>query len=800
MNEIEILTRYSHEYTEDALRCKLHESLKDILSTSQERTKHPTNNVNTIHFNDTLIRVNLLKIDWKCICSQYNSFHIATPSSSACVSRVKICPATTLDLLLDVFENPTIWPNACLKSTFRVLVEVVCMTGPVHEEKSNVANESDDQSFCRNTSELSPSQNRIFGHLTLLLQRNPWMHNISFWTAENKSWLLNGITTSYRGEIALRMLRSWFVKFPDCKLVWIALVSNVTAALDAVEASIMRNLRKSEVIAVAESSNVTRQQRNQYNDTTSDICCRKRAPMPAFDYQSLHDEGQQVEISVGQLPASRAVHQLSSCHLRGIHGTWMQSSSSVAHDMLKLWKVKASSLEFLATCSRRIVSGWTFQKHIPFQSDPLVAILHELLDTLCAHPNSSTTKLCCILVAKAGVAADSSDSIIDGLDTLLSLVWWRATDAKPLNDVQVFAHFYSELLIICSRYDNQDRLMKAMTPLLAELNQNVEVQYQHRPPRSVVKYAHPRYIDNVHIYRKCFAHIVSCRGNIMLSPSPSRAFPKSMEAVEKARAILASLVTKASLLFDQPSDWIDPSLSSAAQFRLLKGLQLVGILGLDASVCTIRNLKQTSPKVALQWISDGSPTCVLENVTRSIFPWLSHDWKAIVTNAFSNFTKTTNSSILPVRNNTVRLVDSKLTQVSCGRDAAIMDVLQEDLILNVFSFLSYKRLVRMRLVCMSWKLLADRESLWLVIYNKRYKHASGDKKNWQTDPTIGWRKLFIDRHQGERAIRNRKSIKHPGWRIRLCNHFNCLVVLRTPESFRKHNERHKAKAMKGRIH
>ena len=71
MNDIEVLTRYSHEYTEETLKCKLCESLTKILSTSQEGTKqaedggqtflYVATNASTHHFSDVFLRVALQK-------------------------------------------------------------------------------------------------------------------------------------------------------------------------------------------------------------------------------------------------------------------------------------------------------------------------------------------------------------------------------------------------------------------------------------------------------------------------------------------------------------------------------------------------------------------------------------------------------------------------------------------------------------------------------------------------------------------------------------------------------------------
>jgi F-box domain len=469
------------------------------------------------------------------------------------------------------------------------------------------------------------------------------------------------------------------------------------------------------------------------------------------------------------VPKSQSFRSSSTDYCSVLQDTRRQASTS-ANGILQLWKVKASSVDCLVTWSRRVTFRWTIQKPIPFLSCPIVAILHELLDIVRTHPKAATLRLSCILVAKDD--KKMGNFVNDGLDVLLSLIWWRAINAINESEVETFAQFYCELIIVCSRYDCQECLIKSMTPLLATLNDNVESLLHNSASKTGISN-----YDIHAIHRKIFALILSRRGNILKELLPPQAFRNC------TKPFLSDLITKASILFDRPSDWIDNAYCNRSRMSIMKGLQLCGILGLDAVANTTytKKKKYKMPKKALPWIGDESSTCLLESSFQNLIPWLSEEWKEIP--IFSTC----------IGRNFVQS-DSNHSEVSSALRAANMNLLQEDLIVNVFSFLSYKRLVRMRLVCTEWKKLSDKPNLWYNIYRKRYKFMRNDTlKN--EDLTLNWKKLFVDRHQAERRIRFQNSKKYPKWKLRLCTHLNCLVLLKSPEFAQKHSRTHMKKAI-----
>ena len=365
------------------------------------------------------------------------------------------------------------------------------------------------------------------------------MHNLSFWlTTSNKIWFFSGISTSHHGDFALKLLRHWFIKLHHCRLLWISLISNLIAVLDALEASLLKFLSNSEGAGITEGEVATKQHPQYNNSTPSHNYCGGRSIRhSSFDFQNLHGEGMSVELFNGDFPKSQLLHPLSSTSFRFIQDTRRQANS-VPDNVIMLWKVKASCVDFLVCCSRRLTFSWAIQKPtvIQHRADPVVAILHVLIDTFSAHQNSATIRLSCILVVQACDACKLRDYEHDGLDILLSLIWSRAVWAATNSKAKIFALFYCELIIVCSRYDNPVCLMKAMIPLIVALNETVEAQSRSELRRTTSQDC-STFLDDPQMMRKCFALILSRRGRILFSAVPAE-MSKNCDTFKNIKVLL----------------------------------------------------------------------------------------------------------------------------------------------------------------------------------------------------------------------------------------------------------------------
>jgi F-box domain len=171
----------------------------------------------------------------------------------------------------------------------------------------------------------------------------------------------------------------------------------------------------------------------------------------------------------------------------------------------------------------------------------------------------------------------------------------------------------------------------------------------------------------------------------------------------------------------------------------------------------------------------------------------------------------------------------------------------EDLVRQIFSFLGYKRLVKMRYVCPMWKIIADQNALWYVQYQSRYDHGviiqnqeeekqqrqqskkrflendsshcksnhgahttteTIDLTNVQTHDNIpnnidlcdghyNWKSLFQKRWQLERDVRHRYCMKD-GSKWQICPIVDCMKILKSNGMAKKHMRTHQGTSQKKR--
>jgi F-box-like len=780
IDDIASLIRCSHEYTEDSLRCNLQKSLPNILLASQVRERDDRISQKAggsiRRFDEVSLRSHLRRIDWKQLCSEHNTFHGGHDLSSK--SSNGITKPTTLDMLLECFENPCIWPSACIASLFCVLGDVLCNDDCFRNVLTNsfVHIEKIDKAPLEKLAEWTPAQYRIFTHMTeKILNRNSYMLNNAFWTNVQH---LTRISTPYQGEITFRMLRHWYVEFPDCKMVLLSLLAKLMASLDAYEDSLVEattNVKKGEPSTA--SKHVDDINNEKYY-------LKRKREHSIFNYQYLH--GELSEDQLDNLDRLTGKWNQTSCdNIVNNQDTWRAPNTS-ATSLLDLWKLRAKCIHLLLTWARRITSSWTIQKPVPFQSDPLVAIFHELLDTISTHPNSWTVRLSPILLAELFRVDDFKNGIYccrnDGHEILLQLVWMRATNGTKISEVTIFIRYFAELIAVCSRYDDRETLFAAINPLLLYIADAF-------PAHTLIttsRHDPQRYRDTRQIYRTCFAFILSSRGNILISPSSS-ATSLCSEPIQQAEKLLIKLITQFSLKFDQYYDWIDSSMSKSDCNRLVRCLKRNGILGLDSTVKIIDGkhkndispLTRAEPYFDFPWFN-SHPTGKFESMLRRLDLWLPHKQKGVdFKTVLSHYGAKNMLQSFLVK------ADSKLGTME---HTCITDFLQDDLTLTIFSFLPYKRLAQMRLICVNWKELADKQSLWYSLYIRRFKPKDQVLPMEKND--INWKKLYIDRRKAERSIRFRTCRKDFSWKVRLCNHISCLVVLTSPTMMLNHFKKH----------
>lgn len=232
----------------------------------------------------------------------------------------------------------------------------------------------------------------------------------------------------------------------------------------------------------------------------------------------------------------------------------------------------------------------------------------------------------------------------------------------------------------------------------------------------------------------------------------------------------ASLAGQLSLSFDRLGDWLAEDAPATEINKQLHALQLAGLVGLCVD-CEKESSENRAKSCSFPPLPGG-----IRKAGRRLalfFPELNQ--------LFSPYSPT--NAIPPIRSS-----DAGDDRDCTGRKkgAALMHYLDDDMLRHVFSFLGYKRLVRIRSVSQHWKSIADRDRLWRFLYESRFSTMQDD--DLAHDEATPWRKDFVEKWLVERDVRFRRDSN--GWKARVCGYFGCMQVLTSRKRFNKHLARH----------
>jgi hypothetical protein len=116
-----------------------------------------------------------------------------------------------------------------------------------------------------------------------------------------------------------------------------------------------------------------------------------------------------------------------------------------------------------------------------------------------------------------------------------------------------------------------------------------------------------------------------------------------------------------------------------------------------------------------------------------------------------------------------------------------------DLLCLIFSFCGYKRLVKLRGVCQTWKDTIDTSnSLWHAAYRSRFGFLSQDPRANQQLSKEDWRSLFPPKWLAEQNVRFQRH-GTTGWKYKICGYIGCFHVLKSARQETKHYDVHARK-------
>jgi F-box-like len=123
-----------------------------------------------------------------------------------------------------------------------------------------------------------------------------------------------------------------------------------------------------------------------------------------------------------------------------------------------------------------------------------------------------------------------------------------------------------------------------------------------------------------------------------------------------------------------------------------------------------------------------------------------------------------------------------------------IDAFDSNILVTIFSFLNYKRLLQMRIVCKIFMDVADCDKLWQYLYAKKFKYPEDAESLKEINDIHCWKNCFKNRLIAEQEFWSScKSIPN-GFTKRLCSHINCFKVLSSAKALECHKRvNHKIK-------
>jgi hypothetical protein len=363
------------------------------------------------------------------------------------------------------------------------------------------------------------------------------------------------------------------------------------------------------------------------------------------------------------------------------------------------------------------------------------SLLHSVLDDMAPSLVRSPSVRLCILLLVDQQETNNSTNGKFGYSQLCQY-WWSRVRPHDCSNASLYLLAYAELIVEGSYFDLYDTCASAVNPLLDHLRQCCTPEQDPNRRESARPYLH------------CFAYILSHRGKML----------GSLSELE-----LRSLLARLSVVFDQPSDWIRFDIAPDERERTMQTLQLAGILGvcddIEANVC--------EPGVlGLSPDHEGFPPSIcIRNAARQI---------PLVPNSVF-------SKLSPVNE-----APPKPSGAGASVQIPMMEYVNKDIVDHIFSYFSYKRIVRMRYVCKEWRSVADSNPLWRSAYHSRYGILPVDKL--AHSETAPWKDYFMNKWLAEREIGFCRSKN--GWKVRLCGFVECTQILKSRKQLQNHHVTH----------
>lgn len=397
---------------------------------------------------------------------------------------------------------------------------------------------------------------------------------------------------------------------------------------------------------------------------------------------------------------------------------------------------------FGESCARRTKLELQNSRRVPANHSALLPIVYAA----CQHPESPSLRVCMLLLADS-LSTRGYQDVVECL--------WRLYEQRESIVGDAVLRIYSEILVECSHYDDSGRFWNALQPLLNHVTSFCESASLTTEPDS------QRSI-RIRSVLRCLSCILCHRRNFF----SSSADPKWQQ-----------VVSKLALAFEGEDWWFSSDMSFSERQETLATLQAVGILGF-----VMDHYEQGEKRVDQCNDWPFAQVKCIRSAVRRMGPEIGRD------------------GLLSTAVRTKRVEPSKAAlcrkkkRYECTAGTPIMDYMSDDLLRTIFSFLGYKRLVKVSGVCKTWNSVSQSDLLWRQSYVTRFNVRQAgeivDASMIESKMSMGcWKKVFVNKVLAERALRFKRHSS--GWKYRTCEHIGCLMVLRSPNQMVTHYRTHK---------
>ena len=263
------------------------------------------------------------------------------------------------------------------------------------------------------------------------------------------------------------------------------------------------------------------------------------------------------------------------------------------------------------------------------------------------------------------------------------------------------------------------------------------------------------------------------------------------------------LLTNLTLYHGDSKFWVHPKMTAEERQHTLRTLQRVGILGFLDLDDDDDDDELVEDDMVMSSLTSHEPREVISSIVASrdaaisMWPFAKpYDLRSAFHRMGNDVLTVSSKSLLSSVTHDRDVVIAKKDQQSKeeGKETVpILEYLNNDLLGIVFSFLDYKRLLKIRQVCQTWKGLSDDTScLWYDAYRSRFGLLNQDPRAMQKNRSLSqrsWKELFVDKWLVEQNLRFQRCQK-TGWKHRTCGYLGCLEVLRTPKRQEDHFRLH----------